>query len=189
MASSKVVTMAFGNLFGRKKHERAGYELYTAAVQAARDPYFYGRLDVPDTMDGRFDMVGLHVFLVIHRIHSASEQGAKLAQAVFDAMFSDMDFTLREIGVGDMTVGKKVKAMWEAFHGRSTAYAAALDAGDVPALATAIARNVWRGREPDSNATALAEAVIRQSRHLAAQPVEALLAGQVNFAPPVPVAA
>ena len=189
MASSKVDAMALGNLFGRKKHERAGYELYTAAVQAARDPYFYGQLDVPDTMDGRFDMVGLHVFLVIHRMHAASDQGAKLAQAVFDAMFSDMDFTLREIGVGDMTVGKKVKAMWEAFHGRSNAYAAALDAGDVPALAAAIARNVWRGREPDGNAMALAEAAIRQSQHLATQPVEALLAGRVSFAPPAPVAA
>ncbi len=181
--------MAFPKLFGRKRHERAGYELYTAAVKAARDPYFYGRLGVPDTMDGRFDLVGLYVFLVIHRLHAASKPGAELAQAVFDAMFSDMDMTLREIGVGDMTVGKKVKAMWEAFHGRSSAYASALEAGDAAALATAIARNVWRGGEADHNAQALANLAISQSRHLAAQPIEALLAGQVSFEPPVAAAA
>ena len=181
--------MAFPKLFGRKRHERAGYELYTAAVQAAREPYFYVKLGVPDTMDGRFDLVGLHVFLVIHRLHAASKDGTELAQAVFDAMFSDMDFTLREIGVGDMTVGKKVKAMWEAFHGRSSAYAAALDAEDAPALATAIARNVWRGQDADHNANALADLVMRQSRHLAAQPVEALMAGRVSFQPPVAVLA
>lgn len=188
MAATGRDAMAFG-LFGRKKHERAGYELYTAAVQAARDPYYYNGLGVPDTIDGRFDMVGLHVFLLINRLHSESDAGAKLAQAVFDAMFSDMDFTLREIGVGDMTVGKKVKAMWEAFHGRANAYAAALQANDGPALAAAVARNVWRGAEPDANAVALAEAAMRQSRHLASQPLEALLAGRVSFEPPVPLAA
>lgn len=181
--------MVLGNLFGRKKHERAGYELYTAAVQAGRDPYYYNRLDVPDTMDGRFDMVGLFVFLVIHRLHPEGEDGKKLAQAVFDAMFSDMDFTLREIGVGDMTVGKKVKAMWEAFHGRSNAYGAALDAGDMPALSAAIARNVWRGKEPDANSAELAAMMARQHRALAAQPLQALAAGRVAFEPPAPVAA
>lgn len=181
--------MALGNLFGRKKHERAGYELYTAAVQAARDPYFYGPLEVPDTMDGRFDMVGLFVFLVIDRVQAEGETGKKLAQAVFDAMFSDMDFTLREMGVGDMTVGKKVKAMWEAFHGRSNAYSAALAAGDMPALATAVARNVWRGGEPDANAAALAEVMAQQRRSLAGQPLDAFVAGRVAFEPPVRAAA
>ena len=145
--------MTFFGLFRRKPYERAGFELYTAAVKASRDPYFFQTLGVPDTLDGRFDMVGLYVFLVVHRLHAASEEGKQLAQAVFDAMFSDMDINLREIGISDMTVGKKVRAMWEAFNGRSAAYGAAVQADDPEALATAIARNVWRGPSNSSSDT------------------------------------
>ena len=175
--------MALLGLLGRKRHERAGFELYTAAVGAARDPYIFETLGVPDTLDGRFDVIGLYVFLVVHRLHAASKEGQELAQAVFDAMFSDMDINLREIGVGDMTVGKRVRAMWEAFNGRSAAYAAALDSGDVMALAGALGRNVWRGQAPPESAHALAALALEQSKHLAEQPVEALLAGRVDFRP------
>jgi cytochrome b pre-mRNA-processing protein 3 len=175
--------MALLGLLGRKRHERAGFELYTAAVRAARDPYIFEILGVPDTLDGRFDVIGLYVFLVVHRLHAASKEGKDLAQAVFDAMFSDMDINLREIGVGDMTVGKRVRAMWEAFNGRSAAYAAALDSGDVMALSGAVARNVWRGQAPPDSAHALAALAMEQSKHLADQPVEALLAGRVSFRP------
>ena len=176
--------MALFGLFGSKRHERAGYALYTAAVQAARDPVFYQRLEVPDTMDGRFDMVGLYVFLVIHRLRDAGSDGKALGQAVFDAMFNDMDFSLREIGVGDMTVGKKVKAMWEAFHGRSANYAAPLLAHDEPAMAAAIARNVWRGdTQQERPAHTLAALVLAQDRHLATQTLKELVAGRIDFLP------
>ncbi len=177
--------MAFLGLFGRKRHERAGFELYTQSVRAARDPHFYADLGVPDTMDGRFDMIGLFVFLVIDRLHTESKRGADLAQAVFDAMFLDMDTTLRELGVGDMSVGKRVKAMWEALHGRGAAYAAALDAGDREALAAAIGRNVWRGAPPPGSADALAGIALEQHRNLQSQTVEQLLAGQVAFLPAI----
>src|SRR5215211_4097549 len=119
-------------LFRRKPMERPGFMLYTAAVAAARDPWFFGRgIGVPDTLDGRFDLVGLHVGVLIRRLHRDPDpRGAEAAQAVFDAMFSDMDMNLREMGVGDLSVGKRVKRMWEAFNGRATAYARAIDAGD-----------------------------------------------------------
>jgi len=175
--------MAFLGLFGRKRYERAGFELYTSAVQAARDPYIFETLGAPDTLDGRFDVIGLYVFLLVHRLHSESKPGKDLAQAVFDAMFSDMDINLREIGVGDMSIGKRVRAMWEAFHGRSAAYAAAIDAGDTAALAGAIARNVWRGKAPQDAARALAALVLDQAAYLAEQPIAAFLAGQVSFRP------
>ena len=126
-------------------HERAGFALYAAAVAAARDPWFYGTLLVPDTLDGRFDLVALHAFLLVHRLQASPAPGPDLSQAVFDAMFSDMDNNLRELGVSDLRVGKRVGAMWEAFHGRSMAYAQPLDAADPVALAAALARNVWRG--------------------------------------------
>ena len=103
--------------------------LYSAAVKAARDPHFFGVLGVPDTLDGRFDLVALFTALVIERLRMAPDPGPALAQAVFDAMFSDMDVTLREMGVGDLSVGKKVRAMWEGFHGRALSYGPALHGG------------------------------------------------------------
>lgn len=181
--------MALFGLLRRRRWERAGFQLYTAAVQAARDPYLYERLGAPDTLDGRFDIIGLHVSLLIHRLRSAPRPGPDLAQAVFDAMFSDMDQNLREIGVSDMAVGKRMRAMWEAFHGRAQAYAAAVEAGDEAALAAAVARNVWRGAEPDGNAAALARLAASQARHLASQDLETLAKGRVDFLPSQRVAA
>jgi len=105
-----------------------------------------------------------------------------LGQAVFDAMFRDMDQNLREIGVGDLSVGRRVRAMWEAFHGRSKAYASAMGMGR-PALAAALDRNVWRGAAPDGAAATLAGVVLAQSAHLAGQPLAALAGGAVDFLP------
>ena len=180
-------------LFRRKPLERPGFLLYTAAVAAARDPWFFGAaLGVPDTLDGRFDLVGLHAGVLISRLHRDPDpRGAEAAQSVFDAMFADMDMSLREMGVGDMSVGKRVKRMWEAFHGRAQAYAAALDAGDRAALEAALARNVFRAG-PDAaahGAPALAAHAERVAETLAAQPTAALLRGEVSFPPTPGVAA
>lgn len=174
--------MAFLGLFGRKRHERAGFGLYTTAVRAARNPFFYAELGVPDTMDGRFDMIGLYVSLLIERLQKERVPGPALAQAVFDAMFLDMDHTLREMGVSDMSVGRKVKAMWEALHGRSQAYAAALETGDGAALAASLARNVWRGQPSAEGPERLAAIASRHWRDLVGQDLEALAAGRVEFA-------
>lgn len=181
--------MGLLGMFSRKRHERAGFALYTAAVQAARDPYYYTELDVPDTMDGRFDMVGLYAFLLIDRLHREAEAGKGLAQAVFDAMFLDMDHQLRELGVGDITVGRKNKAMWEALNGRRQAYEAAVANDDLPALADAIGRNVWRGAPPPRAPHRLAAIILDQHRRLAGQDMSALLAGRVDFRAPESVAA
>ena len=180
--------MAFFGLFRSRRYERAGYALYTAAVQAARDPVFYAGLGVPDTLDGRFDMIGLHVSLLMDRLRREPSPGPELAQAVFDAMFSDMDFNLREMGVSDMTVGKRVKVMWEALNGRAQAYATALTEGE-EAMTRAVARNVWRGAEPDANARALARQAMAQAAHLVAQPLAGFVAGRAAFLPPLKAAA
>lgn len=166
------------------KHERTGYELYGAAVAAAREPYFYATLGVPDTLDGRFDLVGLHVFLVIRALNRQPAPGPDIAQAVFDAMFNDMDVNLREMGVGDMSIAKKVKKMWEAFHGRADAYAKALSGDDAAALALALSRNVWRSAAPVPAAATLARIVRAQDAFLAAQEPAALASGRVSFLPP-----
>lgn len=164
----------------RRDTERSGSRLYNAAVAAAREPFFYATLGVPDTLDGRFDLIALHAFLLVHRLRDHPD----LAQAIFDAMFVDMDNNLREIGVGDLSVGKHVRAMWEAFHGRSKAYEAALEANDANALAAALARNVWRGEAPAGAAEALAGRVLAQLAHLEDQPLAAVTSGQVRFLPP-----
>ncbi len=181
--------MGLLGLFGRKRHERAGFALYTAAVQAARQPFYYTELGVPDTLDGRFDMIGIYAFLLIDRIHREQGGGKALAQAVFDAMFLDMDHTLRELGVGDITVARNNKAMWEALNGRRQAYEAPVTAGDVDGLADAIGRNVWRGAPPAGAARRLADIVLDQHRALAQQSLASLLAGKVEFAAVAPVPA
>ncbi len=173
----EVVVLGF---LRRDRHERAGSELYGAAVAAAREPFLYAELGVPDTVDGRFDMVGLHAFLVIRRLGRLTPPARDLAQAVFDTMFADMDTSLREMGVGDLSVAKKMRAMWEAFHGRSAAYEAALGDADAQSLAAALARNVWRGQPAGAAAARIVRA---QDTHLAGQDATALAAGRVGFLP------
>lgn len=174
--------MGLLGLIRRGRHERVGFSLYWTAVSSARDKYFYATLGVPDTLDGRFDMVGLHAALLIRRLRQCPEPGPAIAQAVFDAMFSDMDRNLREMGVSDLAVGKRVRAMWEAFHGRAQAYDAALDADDPDALAAAIGRNVWRGEAAPVGATGtLARVALAQSAQLANQSLADFAAGQVQF--------
>jgi cytochrome b pre-mRNA-processing protein 3 len=171
-----------GFLRRRDKHERAAFQLYGVAVAAARDPYLYATLGVPDTLDGRFDSIGLYVYLTIRRLGGAGEPGPALAQAVFDAMFHDMDTNLREMGVGDMSVGKRNRAMWEAFHGRSAAYASAWD--DPAVLAEALARNLWRGGDaPAGAAAAMGRLAWAQAACLAGQGIEAMARGDMHFLP------
>ncbi len=173
------------SIFGFRRSaplRQAGRALYAAAVAAARTPAFYLDFGVPDTFDGRFDMVGLHAFLLIRRLTAAPPPGPELAQAVFDAMFEDMDRTLREIGVGDLSVAKKNRAMWNAFHGRALAYQEAIAAGE-PALEAALRRNVWRGA-PGGDAAALARRVLAEDVALGAQPPERMAAGEVRFGQP-----
>lgn len=184
--------MPLFKLFRRAPLEREAFSLYSESVAAARRPWFYAALGVPDTLDGRFDLINLHMALLVRRLRRDDDpRGAALAQGVFDAMFSDMDQSLREMGVSDLAVGKRMKRMWEAFHGRAVAYEAALDSGDAGELALALARNVWRGEAPglvDDQAAAPAQAlaghVLRQSAHLLDQPLAALLAGRVAYLPP-----
>lgn len=171
-------------VFRRRPFVRPGFLLYGAAVAAARQPVLFEDLGIPDTTRGRFEAICLFVALVIRRAAAEPDQrGADLSQAVFDAMFADMDHTLREMGVGDLSVGKKNRELWEAFHGRARAYSAALDAGDRTALAAALERNLWPAGAPEGSAERLAALAAAAAESLAAQPFAALLAGEARFAP------
>jgi cytochrome b pre-mRNA-processing protein 3 len=168
----------------RRLHERAGFALYGRAVAQARDPYYFAALGVPDTLDGRFDMVSLFTFVLVDRLRADdSAAGPGLAQAVFDAMFADMDQNLRQMGVGDLSVAKRVRAMWTAFNGRCHAYADALETATPGALEAALARNVWRTEAIPAGAAPLGRELRAQRRHVAAQPAAAFANGEVTFLP------
>lgn len=118
--------------------------IYGAIVTRVREPAFYRDLAVPDTVDGRFDLLLLHLWLVLRRLATA-ERGAALSQALFDRFCEDMDDNLREMGVGDLTVPKRMRAFGEAFYGRARAYDEAIGQGG-EALANAIHRNILNGK-------------------------------------------
>lgn len=171
-------------LFRRSDDERAVDELYAIVVGQARQPHFYATWGVPDTADGRFKMISLHAFLLLRRLKGEGARAAKLAQAFFDLMFADVDRNLREMGVGDMRVGKRVKAMAQSFYGRIAAYDAGLQDGET-VLAEALLRNIYGGDAAgEGHHLELAAYIRRQVQHLDAQDCVDLLAGRLTFARP-----
>ena len=121
--------------------------IYGMIVTQARDPLFYRDLGVPDTVDGRFDLIVLHLWMVLRRLRQVAG-GSEHAQALFDRFCVDMDDNLREMGVGDLAVPKRMQAFGEAFYGRATAYDLALSEGPA-ALAQAVCKNILNGRGTD----------------------------------------
>ena len=121
--------------------------IYGMIVTQAREPIFYRDLGVPDTVNGRFDLLLLHLWLLLRRLRTV--QGAtELSQALFDRFCEDMDDNLREMGVGDQTVPKRMRAFGEAFYGRVQAYDQAIEGGG-EALAAAICKNILNGTGMD----------------------------------------
>ena len=114
-------------------------DLYESTVTTARQPVFYEDLGVPDTVDGRFEMICLHNYVVTHRLNQVGDK--KMGQALFDAFFVNMDRSLRERGIGDLAVPKHMKRMMQGFNGRCQSYEACL--GDKDALEQALLRNVY----------------------------------------------
>jgi cytochrome b pre-mRNA-processing protein 3 len=161
---------------------RKGAELYAAAVAQARQPALYTDLAAPDTLDGRFELIVLHVHLLCRRLGGLGDEGAGLAQALFDTMFRDMDRNLRELGVGDPSVPRRIKAMIEAYYGRIKAYDAAFGAGG-DALAGTIARNVYNAADVSDTAEAMAAYARRAQESIDAAPEAELLTGRVACPP------
>ena len=156
-----------------------------AVVEQARQPQFYRAVGVPDTLDGRFEMIVLHAFIVIRRLHEIGDADSQTAQLLFDQMFADMDRNLREIGVGDLGVGKQVKRMATRFYGSVNAYDQGLDAADDELLQAAIERNVFgRDGPPKPAAAMLAQYLRREIRSTSKTADADILAGRLRFGPP-----
>jgi cytochrome b pre-mRNA-processing protein 3 len=156
--------------------------IYGMIVTQAREPMFYQDLGVPDTVNGRFDLILLHLWLLLRRLRTAAD-GAELSQALFDRFCEDMDDNLREMGVGDQTVPKRMRAFGEAFYGRTRAYDQAIDEGS-EALASAISRNILNGTEL-GQARRLAAYVRARDADLSQIDEGALLLGSFRFPPPL----
>lgn len=170
------------SLFKPKPAQIAGRALYARVVEQSRSPGLYRDLGVPDTVEGRFEVYSLHVVLLLERLRGQGALAADVSQALFDAYVKGLDDALREMGVSDVTVGKKMRKLGEAFYGRGKNYQAALDAlPDRQPLQAVLARTVYAGatdRSPE-----LADYVMAQRETLAGNSLERLCEGAVDWRP------
>jgi len=171
--------MAFARLFGHPPEKIAAATVHRAAVDQARLVPFYAEHGVPDTLDGRFEMIILHTFLVLHRLRSLPE-AQKFNQALYDVLFGDMDRALREMGTGDLSVGKQVRRMAQGLAGRTHAYQDGLaGTGD---LMEALRRNLYGTVTPrDEDLAFMAAYLTRQAELLATQDAATIIGGTVAF--------
>jgi cytochrome b pre-mRNA-processing protein 3 len=176
----------FQRLFGRQRHANRMITdaIYSAIVAAARQPMFYSDWNVPDTPLGRFEMLSVHMFLFLHRMRDEGGTSRDIAQVLTDEFFRDVEHSLRELGIGDLGVPKRMKKLARMFYGRATAYADALERSDRQALAAALARNVTPGSTDWPAADALAGYVMAADRALRVQKVDAFLSGRLHFPEP-----
>lgn len=156
------------NLFRPRPQNRQAEALYALAVEQARAPAFYTRLGVADRIDARFELYTLHVLLLFLRLKDEGEPGAEVAQRLFDTYVSSLDNVLRELGVGDVSVGKKMRKLGEALYGRMSVYEKAIRDGDRTALSSSLARNILDSEETERGA-ALADYALASREALAAQ--------------------
>lgn len=168
--------MIFG-LFRRAGNDAVIDRLYRAVVDASRRRFLYADLLIPDTFEGRFETLALHAILVLRRLQACAEPGPSMAQDLVDTIFKHFDRTLREMGVGDTVVPKRMKTLAEAFGGRSAAYDAALR-GEHAMLVETLTRNVFADARPGDR---LADYVEAAAEGLAATELQAFVDGAIRF--------
>lgn len=171
------------SLFRKRTDTKSVYAVYSAIVAQSRQARFYAEWSVPDTVTGRFDMISLHLVLLFRRLRGDDPGQREFAQAVFDLFFKDMDRSLREMGVTDIGVPKKIQKMGNLFFGLLAAINKAMDAGDAAALHAVLVRNVYDEVETEG-AAHLADYLVKMDRALAAQPAEAIRSGVLTFEVP-----
>lgn len=171
------------SLFRKTKFSEPVYAIYNAIVAQSRRPVFYAEWGAPDTMTGRFDMISLHAALVFRRLRSSEKLTRDFSQNVFDCFFKDMDRSLREMGVGDLSVGKRIEKMGSLFYGMLTNLSSALETGEREAVIGFISRNFHDGHiHPEADK--FADYILLCDDLLATQSIEDLMAGKVTFGDP-----
>lgn len=169
-------------LFRGRPARARGRKLYAAAVDQARQPELYSVLGIEDRIDNRFELYTAHVALLLLRLKGAGEEATETGQAMFDTYVSALDHALRELGVGDLSVSKKMRRLGEALYGRSKALTEALaPEADPAALEATVADAFFAGEGGDAR-TALVAAYIRNARDaLAGQPLREVLDGKLAW--------
>jgi cytochrome b pre-mRNA-processing protein 3 len=158
--------------------------LYGMIVTQARSPAFYADYGVPDTVEGRFDLIVLHLVLLLRRLAREDGPARGLGQRLFDTFCRDLDSNLREMGIGDLTVPKHMRRFGEAFYGRQAAYVAAFDAADERDFEKALARNIFQRDGIDDRAVRLARYARAALGRLDAQEQGVFIRGAVAFPDP-----
>ena len=180
--------MIWKRIFDPEPRSEQAWPLYGLIVAQARNPLLYRDFGVPDSLDGRFEAIVLHLVLVLRRLKRDFPEGLDLAEALQEVFFTDMDRSLREMGAGDLGVGKRVKRMAEGFMGRLSAYEAALDAAPDRGsedLIAVLRRNVFGTlAEGEGDAEGLAAYTLQQVAALDGQEGAALREGMLTFATP-----
>jgi cytochrome b pre-mRNA-processing protein 3 len=164
------------SLFRKNTATAPVYAVYAAIVAQSRQQRFYAEWGVPDTVTGRFDMISLHLALLFRRLRSESSEVRRFSQAVFDLFFKDMDRSLREMGVGDLGVPKRVQKMGGLFYGMLASLNEALDKGDRTEIEAVLTRNVFGGESPAALAL-FADYVEAEAARIDAQHVNTIVAG------------
>ena len=168
------------SLFSKKANTAHVYAIYNAIVAQSRQKKFYADWQVPDTVNGRFDMISLHLCLLFRRLKTGDEHTRVFSQAVFDLFFKDMDQSLREMGAGDMAVPKRIQKMGELFYGMLDKVTSALDEQDIKALRGVLSRNVYDGEEPEA-ISKLADYVLSLEAELNIVEIDTILSGTLNL--------
>ncbi|MBL4803263.1 MAG: ubiquinol-cytochrome C chaperone family protein [Alphaproteobacteria bacterium] len=171
----------FGLFKKKNPYEQAVHEVYAEALENTRKKEFYTEYGVPDTFDGRFDLLLLHIFMILNRMLKDSPVNAEsFNQALFDETFKDMDQTLREMGIGDMGVPKHMRKMMKAFNGRMHGYQYAIKENT---LSFALKNNLY-GTAPETDPAVILkmeQKVLEMEKVLQKQDVSDIMSGKINF--------
>ena len=166
-------------LFRPRQARIAGETLYAGLVDQARRPALYRDLGVADRIDARFELYVLHLSLLLARLKGEGEAGAEIGQAVFDTFVGALDDALRELGVGDLSVAKKMRKLGEAVYGRILGYQKAVEAQDREALSGLLARAVFAEESQTEQASGLVDYTLRMDQALKDMRAEDILRGRV----------
>ena len=168
--------------FKKKKYETVSNDIYQKIVNFSRNKIFYTKYGVPDTIDGRFDLLVLITIIVVHRLSKIKNEGSELSQMIFDIVFKDLDYSLRELGAGDVSVANNMKKLISSYMGRQKIYVKAFKSEDEKFLASAFKNNIFRNTDQKKNLILLlSKNILRINKKLYLIEDTKLLIGDFNF--------
>ena len=166
------------SLFKPRPAKLAGEALYAAVAEQSRDPRFYRALGAPDRIDARFELYSLHLGLLLDRLSGQGEEAEEIGQAALDAYVRSLDDVLREVGIGDLSMSKKMKQVAQLLMGRLKAVRDGLSPPDAEAIAALAGRTLFADAGESADPKRLADYVIRAHAALEAQPLNEILKGR-----------